>query len=88
MSQVILSYGDICRHCPSDWNRRIRSDSNLTVSNFSCIFTFLCPANRAKNSVSRQFAGLAGSVLNPVIVWLNVYGSVMRTRNEDYDDNI
>ena len=39
-SQVILSYADICRYCPSDWNRRIISDSNLNVSNFSRIFTF------------------------------------------------
>ena len=38
--------------------------------------------------VSRQFAGSAGSVLSPVIVWLNVSGSVMRTSDEDYDDNI
>ena len=36
--------------------------------------------------VSRQFAGSAGPVLNSVIVWLNVCGSVVRTRNEDYDD--
>ena len=49
------------------------------------LFVFFQPA---KNSVNRQFAGSAGSVLNSVIVWLNVYGSVIKTRNEDYDDNI
>ena len=36
--------------------------------------------------VSRQFAGSAGSVVNSVILLLNVCGSVVRTRNEDYDD--
>ena len=86
-SQVTLSYADIYRYCPSDWNRRIVSDSNLTVLNSSRIFTFV-PFQPAKNSASRQFAGSAGSVLNPGIIWLNVCGSVMRTRNEDYDDNI
>ena len=58
------------------------------MSQILAVFSLFVPFEPAKNGVNRQFAGSVGSVLNPVIVWLNVCGSVMRTRNEDYDDNI